>query len=156
VFRNNIKLLLYVGTGLLLILSARAFLFHGDKKEEKTYKLKVAGKEVTVELALTTWEHQRGLKYRHWLPEDYGMLFIFPEEENHSFWMKDTYIPISIAFISSGGIITQIDSMEPLSLKGHTSKEKVKYALEMNGGWFEQHNVRIGDKVDLLPGVAKN
>lgn len=156
-FRSDIKgLPPYASACLLLLLLAAAFLYYGRTKEERTYKLKVAEKEVTVELALTPWEHQRGLKQRHWLPENHGMLFIFPEEDHLSFWMKDTYIPISIAFISNGGTITQIESMEPLSLNSHTSREVVRYALEMAGGWFEQHNVRVGDKVELPSEVARN
>ncbi len=161
-FRNEVKgLLLYAGTGLLLILLAAVFLSDVRTKEGKpdargATKLKVAGKEVIVELALTAWEHQQGLKHRRWLPDGHGMLFVFPEESRHSFWMKDTYIPISIAFISNGGIITQIESMEPLSLRSHVSREAVKYALEMTGGWFERNNVKVGDKVELPPEILKN
>ncbi|KHE93534.1 MAG: hypothetical protein SCABRO_00706 [Candidatus Scalindua brodae] len=81
------------------------------------------------------------------------MLFIYPQEQNLSFWMKNTKIPLSIAFINSEEIITQIDSMTPYSLMSHTSKEKVKYALEMEQGWFSKNGIEVGNKVDLSPEI---
>ena len=154
-FKSDIKSasggLPYAVVGLLLTLLAVAFFYNRRTEEGEFYQLKVAGKKVTVELASTDQERRLGLMYRHSLPENHGMLFVFPDEEYLSFWMKNTYIPLSIAFISTEGTITQIEFMEPLSLYGHNSKEKVKYALEMLGGWFEQHNVKAGDRVELPP-----
>jgi uncharacterized membrane protein (UPF0127 family) len=77
------------------------------------------------------------------------MLFIFPEEKILSFWMKNTRIPLSIAFIKGNGHIIQIDSMSPYSLEPHISQGQVKYALEMQEGWFKTHNVKIGDSVHI-------
>ncbi len=161
--RSDIKKLLpYAVAGLLLtslaVLLAVDFFSYGHtaKEDSEGYKLKVAGSEVTLELACTPWERQRGLKHRNWLPEDHGMLFIFPEDNYLSFWMKDTYIPISIAFVSEGGTITQIESMEPLTLSSHVSKERVRYALEMSAGWFERHDVKVGDRIELPHVVASN
>ena len=129
-----------------------AFYYTRSTTEGKElYQLKVAGKVITVELARTPSERGLGLMYRRQLPEDYGMLFVFPEEDYLTFWMKNTHIPLSIAFISTEGTITQIESMEPLSLSSHDSKEKARYALEMLEGWFERHNVKVGDKVELPP-----
>ncbi|MDI6760386.1 MAG: DUF192 domain-containing protein [Candidatus Brocadiaceae bacterium] len=142
----------YAVACLLFILLVVAFYYTRSTTEGKElYRLKVAGKVITVELARTPREHGLGLMYRRQLLEDYGMLFVFPEEEHLTFWMKNTYIPLSIAFMSTDGIITQIESMEPLSLSGHDSKERAKYALEMLEGWFERHNVKVGDKVELPP-----
>jgi uncharacterized membrane protein (UPF0127 family) len=160
--RSDIRgLLPYVGGGILLILLGRAFFsFEGagpvETGDSRPYLLKVAGQEITAELARTPWEHQLGLKHRHWLPENHGMLFVFQEEDHLTFWMKDTYVPLSIAFISRHGIITQIESMQPLSLQGHDSVEEVMYALEMKEGWFERHNVKVGDRVELLPVATRN
>jgi uncharacterized membrane protein (UPF0127 family) len=91
--------------------------------------------------------------FRDALDKDHGMLFIYPQEKNLSFWMKNTRIPLSIAFINSKGIITQIDSMTPYSLMSHTSKEKVKYALEMEQGWFRKNGIKIGSKISLSPEI---
>ena len=142
----------YAVVCLLFILLVVAFYYTRSTTEGKElYQLKVAGKVITVELARTPSERGLGLMYRRQLPEDYGMLFVFPEEDYLTFWMKNTHIPLSIAFISTEGTITQIESMEPLSLSSHDSKEKAKYALEMLEGWFERHNVKVGDKVELPP-----
>lgn len=102
-----------------------------------------------VELAITPEEHMVGLMYRDRLEDNKGMLFVFPKEEILSFWMKNTGIPLSIAFIKADGRIVQIESMEPYSLDTHVSKEKVKYALEMKEGWFRVHKVKEGDRVRI-------
>ncbi|MFQ5862225.1 MAG: DUF192 domain-containing protein [Candidatus Brocadiales bacterium] len=109
----------------------------------------VGGKEVSVELAVTAKERRIGMQFRTSLTEDHGMLFIFPTERHTIFWMKDTYIPLAVAFIKESGLITQIEEMEPSSLERHTSRENVKYALEMKGGWFKRNNVHVGDRVTI-------
>ncbi len=145
---------LVVALALTLII---LFTFSSKKdKKEDLCKLKIAGQEITVELASTIWQRQEGLKHRDSLPENHGMLFIFSEEEYLAFWMKDTYIPLSIAFISKEGVIAQIESMEPLSHDRHISHEKAKYALEMRKGWFEGHNVKVGSRVELSPEMVNN
>lgn len=115
----------------------------------KTLPIDVAGIKLRVELAITPEEHMRGLMYRDTLEDNRGMLFVFPEEKVLSFWMKDTRIPLSIAFMKTDGRIIQIESMEPYSLDSHISEEKVKYALEMNDGWFKMHKVKTGDTVKI-------
>lgn len=118
--------------------------------------INIAGIELEVELATTFDEHALGLMYRDTLGKNSGMLFIFPKEKFLSFWMKDTRIPLSIAFIKEDGRIIEIKSMKPYSLDTHVSKEKAKYALEMNEGWFKAHNVKEGDTVKIpLPRVKK-
>jgi len=121
----------------------------GAPKRNKVLPINVAGIELEVEVATTFEEHILGLMYRDKLEENDGMLFVFPREKVLSFWMKDTRIPLSIAFIKADGRIIQIESMKPYSLDTHVSKEKAKYALEMNEGWFRIHNVREGDTVKM-------
>ena len=121
----------------------------GKPKRNKVLPINVAGIELEVELATTFEEQILGLMYRDKLEENDGMLFVFPREKVLSFWMKDTRIPLSIAFIQADGRIIQIESMKPYSLDTHVSKEKAKYALEMNEGWFKAHNVREGDTVKI-------
>ena len=111
--------------------------------------INVAGIELEMELATTPEEQILGLMYRDILGDNEGMLFIFPKEKYLSFWMKDTRIPISIAFIKEDGRIVQIESMKHYSLDPSVSMEKVKYALEMNDGWFKAHNVKEGDIVKI-------
>ena len=122
---------------------------YGEPKKNKILPINVAGIELEVELATTFEEQSLGLMYRDKLEENGGMLFVYPRENVLSFWMKDTRIPLSIAFIKADGRIIQIESMKPNSLDTHVSKEKAKYALEMNEGWFRIHNVREGDTVKM-------
>lgn len=109
----------------------------------------VGGKEIRVEVADTPEKLQKGLMFRDKLEKDQGMLFVFPEETYLFFWMKDTKIPLSIAFIKADGWIAQIESMEPYSLKNHHSETRVKYALEMNDGWFKENKIKVGDKIKI-------
>ena len=81
------------------------------------------------------------------LGKDNGMLFIFEEGSTPCFWMKDTQIPLSIAFISKTNTIVRITDMQPLSLTEHCSGQPIVLALEVNQGWFEQNNIKVGDKI---------
>jgi len=107
--------------------------------------------EVRVEVADTEPEHQLGLMGRTALPEDRGMLFVFDEEQELSFWMKDTLIPLSVAFMDSGGRIVDIQDMKPLDddPPHYVSAEPAQYALEVNQGFFEEHEIKVGDSARL-------
>jgi len=118
-----------------------------------TYKLTVNGKYIKVELADNEQSRARGLQYRTSLAPDHGMLFAYPEEKMLSFWMKDTSIPLSIAFIKSGGVILEIHNMEPFSLESISSTGPVQYALETARGWFNENQVKAGDKVLFPPAL---
>jgi len=100
-----------------------------------------------VEVADDPWKHRMGLMFRDYLPENGGMLFVFPYPQRLSFWMKNTYIPLSIAYISGDWRILEIYDMEPLSEKPVTSKNRVQYALEVNRGYFQKRGIKVGDRV---------
>jgi uncharacterized membrane protein (UPF0127 family) len=102
-------------------------------------------KEIWVEVAKTPEERNQGLMGRKHLGKDEGMLFIFEEEDYHGFWMKDTPIPLSIAFIDKDGRIVRITDMNPLTLETHLPPKPIFFALEMNKGWFSNHGVNVGD-----------
>jgi uncharacterized membrane protein (UPF0127 family) len=104
-----------------------------------------------VEIADDVSEQTRGLMYRTALAEDRGMLFIFPHEEIRSFWMKNTLIPLSIAYLNSEGRIVDIQDMKPLDddLPHYVSAEPARYALEVNQDFFEEHGVKVGDRAEL-------
>lgn len=122
---------------------------YSELKRNKIVPINVGGIELEVELAITPEERILGLMYRNKLEGNEGMLFVFPKEETLSFWMKDTRIPISIAFIKADGRIAQIDTMSPYSLDAHISRERVRYALEMKEGWFRVHGIKEGDAVRI-------
>ena len=107
--------------------------------------------EVRVEIADGPFEQQRGLMYRTSLGEDRGMLFVYRREQPLTFWMKNTRIPLSIAYIDSKGRITDILDMKPLDDKPphYVSSEPVQYALEVNQGFFDERGVKVGDHVKL-------
>ncbi|MBM4278865.1 MAG: DUF192 domain-containing protein [Deltaproteobacteria bacterium] len=109
--------------------------------------LYIKGKEVRVEVARTPEERAVGLMARKHLGKEEGMLFIFEEEGHHSFWMKNTYIPLSIAFIDRESRIVKITDMKPLTLTSHLPPKPILYALEMNQGWFSKNGIKVGDIV---------
>ena len=114
-----------------------------------TAVLKVGPAQVVAELARTEVELERGLMFRSSLPDGAGMLFIFSKDDRLAFWMKNTELPLSIAYISTDGTIRQISDMEPESLATVQSERSVRYALEVPRGWFDRAGVKVGDKVDL-------
>jgi uncharacterized membrane protein (UPF0127 family) len=81
------------------------------------------------------------------LGKDEGMLFIFEAEDFHSFWMKNTFIPLSIAFIDKDRRIVWMTEMKPMTLDSHVPPKPILFALEMNKGWFSSHGIKVGDTV---------
>ena len=107
--------------------------------------LYIHDREIWVEVAQTPEAQSYGLKGRKHLGKDEGMLFIFETEDYHGFWMKDTLLPLSIAFIDKDGRIVWITDMKPLTSDSHVPPRPILYALEMNKGWFSSHGVKVGD-----------
>lgn len=94
-----------------------------------------------------------GLMGRKYLPRNAGMLFDFGSDQSLSFWMKNTYIPLQIAFIDSKGVVRHVASMAPLSTSSVRSTADCRYALEVNEGWLDDHNIRTGATV-AIPGAG--
>ena len=115
----------------------------------KMVPLKINDKKINVALARTPHEQERGLQYKLSMPDDEGMLFCHNKPKKMNYWMKDTYIPLSIAFITADGRISQIEDMEPGAENRASSNIPCQYALETNKGWFEKNNIKPGDTVDL-------
>jgi uncharacterized protein len=116
-----------------------------------TVPLTLGGTTVQAELADDEEERAMGLMGRHSLGPDQGMLFVYPDEAPRSFWMKNTPLPLSIAFLDAQGRIVRIADMAPLDLSPVPSRRPAMYALEMERGWFAAHGVFEGDKVLGLP-----
>ena len=91
--------------------------------------------------------------HRKSLAQNAGMLFIFDEQAPHCMWMKNTLIPLSVAFIDDNGAIVNIADMEPHSEASHCATRPVRYALEMNRGWFAARGVKPGSRLGGIPGV---
>lgn len=116
-----------------------------------TTQLKVGPHTVWAEIAATQASRSYGLMNRSSLPEDHGMLFVFDTDEATCFWMKNTPLPLSIAFIDAQGVILNIADMQPHTTDTHCPAAPMRYALEMAQGWFADHGVRAGMKVSSLP-----
>lgn len=117
-------------------------------------ELRISSQTISVEIAATPDALATGLMYRRHLAENSGMLFVFPEAGIHAMWMKNTWIPLSVAFIDAEGIIINIADMEPGTLLSHRSARSASFALEMNQGWFANHGIRKGDRVYGLDEMA--
>ena len=116
-----------------------------------TVDIAVKGHSLTVELADDQVSHQEGLMNRDSLGANRGMLFIYEDKAPRSFWMKNTRIPLSIAFLEDDGTILKIADMRPFDVSSTKSLYPVRYALEVNQGWFEERGIRKGDRVEGLP-----
>lgn len=110
----------------------------------------VAGNpRVTLEIAAADADRARGLMFRQSMPPDHGMLFVFPQPTRGGFWMQNTLIPLSIAFILEDGTVLHIADMQPLTTESHAPPGAYRYALEVNQGWYTTNNVRAGDRLRL-------
>jgi len=134
----------------ILVISSLLFiLISCSKKEESKINLSINGRPLAVEIARTKAQREKGLMYRDEIGENEGMLFIFKKDQILSFWMKDTKIPLSIAFIDKKGKVIDMFDMEPYSLVPVRSSKLCKYAIEVNRDFYRSCNLNIGDRIDL-------
>lgn len=106
---------------------------------------------ITAEVAQTPEQRQIGLMHRRSMPVNNGMLFVFEQKATHCFWMKNTLLPLSIAFLDDDGSIVTIADMAPQSEASHCPARPVHYALEMNQGWFVKRGFKEGMKIGGAP-----
>jgi uncharacterized membrane protein (UPF0127 family) len=104
---------------------------------------------ITVEVARTPQAQELGLMHRTSLPVNHGMLFAFEQKQTACFWMKNTPLPLSLAFLDDDGTILQLTDMTPHSLQAHCSNRPVRFALEMNRGWFRNKKIQVGQRFSL-------
>lgn len=119
----------------------------------KSLQLSAGVHLIQVEVAATEEQREQGLMYREKMPVNAGMLFVFGSPATQCMWMKNTPLPLSVAFIDAGGKIVNIEDMQPHTLDSHCSTRTVpvRYALEMNLGWFRQRNIKPGMNIGNLP-----
>jgi len=110
---------------------------------------------IRAEVVDTPETRARGLMHRESMAANHGMLFIFPEPGQHCFWMKNTLIPLTIAFLDDQGVIVNLADMQPRSEDHHCSAGPVRYALEMNQGWFAARNIRPGFRISGVDKAAR-
>lgn len=108
---------------------------------------------IQAEVAATDAERQQGLMFREKMANNEGMLFIFPRPNGVCMWMKNTLLPLSVAFIDDTGAIVNIEDMKPQTTESHCADKDVRFALEMNLGWFKQKGFKAGSHIDGIPGL---
>ena len=121
----------------------------------RTTELRVAGPALKVEIAAKEADQMRGLMYRAKLGKDDGMVFVYEDLAYLSMWMKNTLIPLSVAFVADDGTILNILDMEPQTEDSHMSAGPARYAIETNKGWFAGNKIKAGDRVTGLPKPTK-
>ncbi len=116
-----------------------------------TIELHLGGQTLMIEVASTPEQRERGLMFRSRMDANAGMLFVFPNDQNLSFWMRNTQLPLSIAFIDANQRILNIEDMQALDDQNfHLSQGPARYALEVNQGWFATYGVKAGDRIEFM------
>lgn len=109
---------------------------------------------IRAELANTPESRMKGLMFRKTLGTSDGMLFVFDEPQRQCMWMRNTYVPLSVAFIDANGVILNVEDMEPLTENSHCAAGAAKYALEMNKGWFASRGLKAGTRIGGIEKAA--
>lgn len=110
---------------------------------------------IDTQVAATPDERSTGLMFRKDMPSSEGMLFVFEQAAVQCFWMKNTQLPLTAAFVADDGTIVNLADMKPQTLDSHCSKQPVRYVLEMNLGWFDKKGIRAGFKLAGKPFETK-
>ncbi len=103
---------------------------------------------IEAEVAATDPHRQLGLMNRKSMPPQHGMLFVFSHENTHCMWMRNTLLPLSVAFMDASGTIINIEDMQPQTEDNHCARRPARFALEMNAGWFAQRGIKAGMKIN--------
>jgi uncharacterized membrane protein (UPF0127 family) len=134
----------------LAVLSALVSAQEGPQ-ELPTIRIHAGMYNIKAELAQTPEQRAIGLMHRKTMGANDGMLFAFEQPAPQCFWMKNTLLPLSIAFLADDGTVVNVQDMQPQSLDSHCSKQPVRYALEMNQGWFAKRGIKPGAKLAGKP-----
>lgn len=119
-------------------------------------KLSAGMHQIDAQVALTPEQRQIGLMFRKDMPQHEGMIFVFEQPTQQCFWMKNTILPLTAAFVADDGTIVNLVDMKPQTLDSHCSEKPVRYVLEMNKGWFTKRGIKAGAKLGGQPFNARN
>ena len=138
-----------VRAGLLMLMALHAAVAHAQDQPQNlaATTLKVGMHSIRAQLAITPMQRQIGLMHRREMPSHEGMLFVFDEPSQQCFWMRNTLIPLTIAFLADDGTVVNLADMKPQSDESHCSSRPVRFALEMNQGWFAKRGVKPGTRI---------
>ncbi len=133
------------------LLCATAFAQQAPQTNLQRITLSSGIYQIDTQLALTPEQHEIGLMFRKEMPPQEGMLFVFPRPSKQCFWMKNTILPLTVAFISDDGTIANLEDMKPQTTDSHCSIKPVRFVLEMNQGWFAKKGIKAGSKLAGTP-----
>ena len=147
---TNIKRRSLWAAGLLCLFTLGATA-QGVPQDLPAITLNAGMHNIRAAVAQTPDELTTGLMYRRQMAQHEGMLFVYGELDKRCFWMKNTVLPLSIAFLADDGQVVNIEDMAPQTLNGHCSRRPVRYALEMNQGWFAKRGIKAGTRLQGGP-----
>ena len=126
---------------------------HADEPQMNLPRVKLtAGMHaIDAQVAATHQQRMTGLMFRKEMPQNEGMLFVFEAPGQQCFWMKNTLLPLSIAFLADDGTVVNLAEMAPQTLDSHCSARPVRYVLEMNKGWFAKKGIKAGTRLSGQP-----
>ncbi len=136
---------------ILLLVSAMPMWAQESPQKLPSVTLNAGMHNIQAEVAQTPDERSIGLMFRKSMGANEGMLFAFEQPAKQCFWMKNTLLPLSIAFVSADGTVVNIDDMKPQTLDSHCSVKEVPFVLEMNAGWFAKRGIKAGFKLKGPP-----
>lgn len=141
--------------GFTLYLALLFFSVSSSAREPQTQlartQLSIGLYQIDAQVAQTHEQRAVGLMFRKEMPQSEGMLFVFEAASQQCFWMKNTLMPLTAAFVADDGVIVSLANMEPQSLESHCSAKPVRFVLEMNQGWFAKKGIKVGSKISGGP-----
>ena len=129
-----------------------------DQPQMNLERIKISAgiNQIDAQVALTPEQRQIGLMFRKEMPLHEGMIFVFEQASEQCFWMKNTFLPLTAAFVADDGTIVNLVDMKPQTAEPHCSAKPVRYVLEMNKGWFDKKGIKAGTKLGGQPFTARN
>ena len=134
-----------------LLASTFACWAQGTAQSLPTLTLNAGIHRIIAEVAQTAQQREIGLMFRPSMAANHGMLFVFEQAGQQCFWMKNTLLPLDIAFVTDHGVVVTTQRMKPRTLDAHCSTQSVRFVLEMNGGWFAKRGIAAGSKLTGKP-----
>ena len=149
--RGNVTTLACIVTLTAMLVSPAVSAQDSPQLNLQRVKLSAGMNVIDAQLALTPEQRQTGLMLRKEMPQHEGMLFVFEHPSQQCFWMKNTVLPLTAAFVTDDGTIVNLADMKPQTMDAHCSAQPVRYVLEMNQGWFAKKAIKAGSKLGGPP-----
>ena len=153
--RRAISSLAYIAALTSMLVSIDASAQDGPQLNLQRVKLSAGMNVIDAQLALTPEQRQIGLMLRKDMPQHEGILFVFEQTSQQCFWMKNTLLPLTAAFVTDDGTIVNLADMKPQTMDSHCSAQPVRYVLEMNQGWFAKKAIKAGSRLGGPPFDSK-